>query len=88
MKREVTGTVIVTVDYIWRNGVNHWQFLHFLKEVGSECNDFICSSVARWLTRGAVLITLQFFLISRTVTDSFMKNESWISQLFEQNNLS
>jgi hypothetical protein len=46
-KKEITGTVTVTVDYIRRNGINHWQFLRFLKEVGSECNDFICYSVAR-----------------------------------------
>ena len=45
MKKEVTDTVIVTVDYIRRNGTNHWQFLNFLKEVGSECNDFIFYSV-------------------------------------------
>jgi hypothetical protein len=37
MKKEVTDTVIVTVDYIRRNGINHRQFLNFLKEVGSEC---------------------------------------------------
>jgi hypothetical protein len=60
MKKEVMDTVIVTVDYIRRNGTNHWQFLNFMKEVGSECNDFICYSVARGLRRGAVLIT--FFL--------------------------
>ena len=60
--KEVTDTVIVTVGYIRRNVINHWQFLHFLKEVGSECNDFIRYSVARWMRRGAVLITTLFFV--------------------------
>ena len=62
MKKEVTDTVIVTVDCRRRNDINHRQFVNFLKEVVSECNDFICYSVARRLRRGAVLITF-FFLI-------------------------
>jgi len=42
--------LILTVNYIQCNGLNHCQFQHFLEEVGSEFDYVIYYLAVRWLS--------------------------------------
>ena len=52
---EVMKNVILCVNYIRAQGLNHWQFKAFLGYLDCDYLDVVCFSAIRWLSRAATL---------------------------------
>jgi len=47
--------VVSSVNFIWANGLSHWQFQEFLSELDCNYGDVLYHSEIRWLSHRRVL---------------------------------
>ncbi|CAM4569570.1 unnamed protein product [Caretta caretta] len=48
--------MVMQIVKIMASALNYWQFCELLREVNSQCSDFLVYNKVRWLSRGAVLV--------------------------------